>query len=1027
MPPSVLPGSSPRRAGFTIASRDRMAAAKLLARQYKRLHTEQQFFIVMADDLSPSPGGDNEEGLIPLGAVGLPGEQVFPYQHAMRALCAAVKPFCARHMLASGKADQLMYLDSDMEPFRRLDQAWDALACADLVLTPHAQRPIPDLASPCDPTILQRGLFNSGFVAMKDSAATREFLDWWCERVYTNCAEETGDGHYLDQKWLDLAPIYFERVHVLRDKAYNVAYWNLHERTLTASDDGYLINGKPIAMYHFSGFDPRFPNRLSAHQSRYALSELPVLKRLCDNYATQLEGAGGQRLEPSGQACITLGNGIPMSRLASAVVLHCVRNRIGFPAPGSDSNAFCEFLTTPNAAVFGVDVAPLVTALLDARPDVEAAFPGARHDKHDQGIKGWLDTCGAEENLVSLLQQFGRNLRSTSPLERALAIYRRREDLQAAFPDVFADEGSFACYGQWLHTYGRDEDGVDDELHSGYLAAPAGAHRVLQQIFSHPNLRNDFHALYDCQAVARLLARINDHASIDAEHLIAFGAFAEARRHDLLLAFLRYNPRTRDQIGGEPSLLNATKIESFLRENSALDALPRVITSLLEGQWITPASQLRSFLGASSHDPSGQAHTATKVAELLLPAAELAQHHVPDVDPVRWEDWAHKALQSFTSPLRAGVNLYGPLHDATGMGEWARSYARILQVSGIAHSSLPFPSRHPTPEALAPTSLPALFGVNDDALDINMIVANADSVASVRDWLPSHVLQDRCNVGCWIWETEALPRRFSECSKGLNAIISPSDYSVDAIRGSVDIPVYKVPCTLDFDFLDTASSSRAAFDLPENVLLFGFFFDSKSVIERKNPAALIAAFRAAFGTRKDVGLVLKVNSAEPGNFEYDSLRLQASQLNVFWIERTLSLKDTVHLMASLDAYASMHRSEGFGLTMAEAMALGKPVIATGYSGNLEFMGEGCAGLVDYRVFATTRAHGPYVAGSRWAEPSIEHCAHWMRTLEDPEARRRLGLAGRSHVRELLGPARIAGQMGDVLAQVRRDWCAPAND
>lgn len=1029
MPPAVPPQSAPRRVAFTIVCRDRIAAAKLLAGQYRKLHPEQRFFIVMADDLGQSAAGGDEGGLIPLGAIALPGAHVFPYQHGMRTLCAAVKPFCSRHLLGFDDIDQLMYLDADIGVFRRLDDTWNALDRATVVLTPHAHHPIADAATPSDRTFLQRGLFNVGFVAMKDHAATRDLLDWWCERVYTDCPAEPSHGLYLDQKWLDLAPLYFEGVHVLRDDACNVAYWNLHERTLTASGEGYLVNGRPLAFYHFSGFDPARPDVLSVHQSRYHLSELPVLKRLHDSYTQALNEVDGPCGAPRTQACIRLGNGVPMSRLASAVVLHCVRNRIAFPAPGAAPHAFCNFLTTPNIAVFGADVAPLVTALLDARPDVEAAFPGARHDKHHHGLDNWLQTCGAEENLATLLRDFGANLQRSSPLARALAIYRRREDLQAAFPDVFGDETSFVRFGQWLGTHGRSEDGVDDDVLSGYLAAPEGARRVVQQFFSHPELWGEFPALYGDEAISRLVARITrsmcEFPSIDADDLMAFDAFAKARRHELLLACLRYNPRARDQIGGEPSLFNAGKIESFLSRHGALRALPAVIGTLLEGRWITPGNQLRAFLHAEPHVQPGRARTASQLADVLHPARDIAEKYAVQHDPLQWDDWTRDALREGTSPLQPGVNLHGPLHDATGMGEWARSITRVFDAAGTAHRRLAFPSRFPTPETLVDAPLPALFGAVDDRLDINLIVANADAAGNTRDWLPDHILPGRCNIGCWIWETEALPRRFADAANGLHAIITPSDYSAEAIRKTVDIPVYKVPCALDFDLLRTASPHRRTFGLPEDTVLFGFFFDAKSIIERKNPAGLIAAFRAAFGTRRDVGLVLKVNSPIPGNFEYETLKSRARDLNVIWIERTVSLKDTLDLMASLDVYASLHRSEGFGLTMAEAMALGKPVIATGYSGNLEFMDAASACLVDHTVITTTRSYGPYLAGSRWAEPSIEHCAQWMRTLADREAHGRIAMAGQSRVREVLHPERIARRVQETLDGIRSRWHARA--
>lgn len=1027
----------PGRGVFTIVTQDRMASAALLRVQYRRFHPQHRFLIVIADAHAHSPSWvwSADDEVIPLGAIALPGPNVFPYQHDPRALYAAIRPFCFRQLLARADIAQLMYLDADIGVYRRLDEAWEPLDRANMVLTPHTARPVADdVGMPSDRTFLQRGLFNLGFLAMRDHPVAREFLDWWCERVYADCPAQPAQGLYLDQKWLDLAPLYFAGVEPLLDVTCNVAWWNLHERSVTAVGEQYLVDGRPLGFYHFSGFDPAQPGVMSAYQSHYHLSELPVLARLHAARVQDLRDSavaiGALHDVSTGPAGLRLGNGVPMSRVASAVVLHCVRNRIEFPAPGNDPDGFCSFLTTPNVAVFGADVAPLVTALLDARPDVDAAFPGARHDKHHAGLSSWLAGCAAEEHLDRLLRGFGANLQRSSGLARALEIHRQRADLQAAFPEVFRVPSSFDGYAQWLDSHGRNENGVDDAVVSGFASIPERAHRVIQQFFSHPELWGDFPLLYQDATLARLVGRIAasmaDFSALDGDDLMAFQVYAQAHRQPLLLACLRYNPRVRERIGGEPSLLETDRIESLLEQHGAHEALPAVVDALLGGQWIPPCSQWRSFLHTSASAPEAPA-TARRpggVAELvaqLPPLQGVGETAGVHSDPSLQDRWARDALAVCHAPLQPGVNLHAPLRDATGMGEWARSITRVLESASIAHRPLPFPSRFPTPETLADTPLPALFGSPDDRFDINLMLANADAVGNVRDWLPGHVLADRCNIGAWIWETQSLPARFAEAARGLQAIITPSGYSAEAIRGTVDVPVHQVPCALDFQRLDAASPDRHAFGLPGDLLLFGFFFDAKSVIERKNPGGLIDAFRAAFGERTDVGLVLKVNSPIHGSYDYEALKLRAGGLNVIWIERTLPVQQTLDLMASLDVYVSLHRSEGFGLTMAEAMALGKPVIATGYSGNLEFMDAGSACLVDHAVISTTRPYGPYLAGSRWAEPSIAHCAQWMRTLSDREARQSLAMSGQRRVRELLDAARIAPQMRDTLERIRRGW------
>jgi glycosyltransferase involved in cell wall biosynthesis len=143
-------------------------------------------------------------------------------------------------------------------------------------------------------------------------------------------------------------------------------------------------------------------------------------------------------------------------------------------------------------------------------------------------------------------------------------------------------------------------------------------------------------------------------------------------------------------------------------------------------------------------------------------------------------------------------------------------------------------------------------------------------------------------------------------------------------------------------------------------------------------------------------------------------------LNVTWIEHSLARAQSCDLMASLDVYVSLHRAEGFGLTMAEAMAIGKPVIATGYSGNLDFMDIHSAWLVDHAVVSTPCPHGPYPAGSRWSEPSVAHAAELMRGAENLARREALGAAARRHLRDVLGPATVARRANEARAALRAD-------
>jgi glycosyltransferase involved in cell wall biosynthesis len=204
---------------------------------------------------------------------------------------------------------------------------------------------------------------------------------------------------------------------------------------------------------------------------------------------------------------------------------------------------------------------------------------------------------------------------------------------------------------------------------------------------------------------------------------------------------------------------------------------------------------------------------------------------------------------------------------------------------------------------------------------------------------------------------------------------------------------------LNFPEIQSARPDRQRFGLPEKLLLFGFFFDPNSVLERKNIKGLIKAFLSAFGPTDRVALILKSVSTLEHNLEYEQIKATAAASNnrIILMELALDRSNTFAFMASLDVYVSLHRSEGFGLTCAEAMALGIPVVATDYSGNLDFMSNDNSLLIPAKVIETEREYGPYPAGSRWADPDIDAASEAMRSLLSESYREALGKKGQQAI------------------------------
>jgi glycosyltransferase involved in cell wall biosynthesis len=207
-----------------------------------------------------------------------------------------------------------------------------------------------------------------------------------------------------------------------------------------------------------------------------------------------------------------------------------------------------------------------------------------------------------------------------------------------------------------------------------------------------------------------------------------------------------------------------------------------------------------------------------------------------------------------------------------------------------------------------------------------------------------------------------------------------------------------------------ALCSRKDFGLSSGGFVFLFVFSLQSAFERKNPLAVISAFKKAFrGVSRDkVCLALKISGAAQHRWAYDEINKASAGLPVTIIDAHLDAATLYRLMDLSDCYVSLHRSEGFGLTIAESMFLGKPCIATAYSGNMEFMNADNSYPVNYSLSKIAHSIGPYKKGNLWAEPDIEHAAELMRFVyEQRDEAAQKGSSGARHMREKFSPQALS--------------------
>lgn len=343
--------------------------------------------------------------------------------------------------------------------------------------------------------------------------------------------------------------------------------------------------------------------------------------------------------------------------------------------------------------------------------------------------------------------------------------------------------------------------------------------------------------------------------------------------------------------------------------------------------------------------------------------------------------------------LPPGLNVAGFLTGEFGLGEAGRSIVHAIRAAGVPHVLRDF--RVPN-KRYGDATFTDFTERNPYA--VNLIMVNANELPLIEQAFGETWFEGRRNVGLWYWELPEFPREWYEHFEKLDEVWVTSGYTAEALARVSPIPVVKVTNPIVID-TERVAPARSRFGLPEDAFLFVFSFDFHSYLERKNPMAVAEAFRRAFGSRRDVGLVFKSINGAFYPDKLATMQRACDGLNVFLIEDYLDRYETFDLFKSCDALISLHRAEGLGLGMAEAMALGIPVIGTGYSGNMEFMNVNNSLPVRYGLTELEQDHGVYKKGQIWAEPDIDHAAECLlRLADDREFAGRLGEAARDDMK-----------------------------
>ncbi len=286
-----------KRCFATIVSPNYLAYACVLRDSVLRHAPEADFQVLMVNRPDAAVGAAvAEAGLKVTHAteLDLPGFEQIAYKYDLVELNTALKPSFMKALFARG-FDEVVYLDPDTCLYDAPLPVTQALEDAQIVLIPHALAPAMDGLRPSDIDFLRTGTFNLGFVALRRGEQALALLDWWERRCLSHGFNDPGFGTFVDQKWMDLAPCYFDSVRLLKHPGCNVAYWNLHERQVETDGANYRVNGQQLVFFHYSGVQALAPQVLSRHQTRHQLVAGQPVTRLVADYCDRLLEAGHQR------------------------------------------------------------------------------------------------------------------------------------------------------------------------------------------------------------------------------------------------------------------------------------------------------------------------------------------------------------------------------------------------------------------------------------------------------------------------------------------------------------------------------------------------------------------------------------------------------------------------------------------------------------------------------------------------------------------------------------------------------------
>lgn len=591
-----------------------------------------------------------------------------------------------------------------------------------------------------------------------------------------------------------------------------------------------------------------------------------------------------------------------------------------------------------------------------------------------------------------------------------LGLLASHPDTRQRFPTALSD-GSGGPFCRWLVTDNGLSSAASANLRAAFTADPG--ERVRRVYEFRPDMRTALPFGMTPQQRGEYL-----------DWLLTHGAAEMGVTPEQALWFLLQTDETPDRGLVPTFLLNAGwqarvphgltvfgwgELLQFLRTGCGLrgrwqEELP---TPRLYGPWdqLTLLRHARPESDATFPLAAAKAGDAAAVLAWIDRQPDLAR---PDAD---WR----KALVGEVHgklPAKNGVNLLGHFRYPSGLQQVVHATAKAFEAVGLRTSLRDLPTEYPSDLS----DRTHYNGV--ELFDATVYCASVNTPAEAhlsRSGL--HLRPGVRRVAVWYWETEEVPETVPEYPAPFDEVWAPTRFIADAFRRRVKVPV--VPMLPGLEPPRFEPRPREYFGLRDDRFVFLFTFDMASLMARKNPLATVAAFRRTFRRDEPADLVIKLARGNESPTDLTILAATCESNGVRLIDALMPRSDLLALMASCDCYVSLHRSEGLGLGMAETMLMGKPVIATAYSGNLDFMTPETSYLVGYERVPIPESVTQYPRGSHWAEPSVEHAAELMRRIYDRrDASKAVGERARAAVSELMSLEAFGRRMADRLAEIK---------